>query len=172
MQVPSSDHFACIHAVCKASVWGGQAEGLKKTSPSLAWGQPRCDTADVGLRSSWIALVVPFCCAQQPTLLTLPGGRARCETCSGLRVCLGQVRAAWSAVWLWEAASRTSGALQHLKKSLAIQRPLNLQSEESPQTAPQAFLLKLPSPVKEDRNYLPTLCSGEGVLPGNAMQVF
>lgn len=48
----------------------------------------------------------------------------------------------------------------------------NLQSEESPRTAPQLFLPKLPSPVKEDRNYLPTLCSGVGVLPGNAMQVF
>lgn len=37
---------------------------------------------------------------------------------------------------------------------------------------PQPFLLKLPSPVKEDRNSLPTLCSGVDVLPGNAMQVF
>lgn len=121
MQVQSLDHFACSLAVYKASAWKGKGEGLKKMSPSLAWGQPRCDTW--GLGSCWVALVVPLCCAQQTWLLTLPGGRARCETCSELGECLGQVfRAAWNAVCLWAAASRTSGVLQHLRKSLGIQQ--------------------------------------------------
>lgn len=121
-------------------------------SPSLAGGQPRCDTAGVGLLR----------CPGRSTLLRTTAhaadtawGRARCETCAGLGECLSQVRAAWSAACLWVAASRTSGVLQHLKKSLGIIQPLKLQGEESPRTAPQTFLLKSPSPVKEDRSFHP-----------------
>ena len=132
MQVPSSDHFACIEIIYVTWTSRRAKENLPILSVRLVWVQHRefgawespshpehsaslCATADVA-GAGWGRQ------AEGKVLnLLVPG------------VCLVQVRAALSAALFWVAASRSHGVLQHLKKSLStgIQQPLNLQSENS-----------------------------------------